>query len=364
MTVPGDQTTGGDRPPEAPARRRWPRARTPPGRRLEPIGPLHARGAGSSRARPRATRRGPRANRARRRPHQPEFGLAMGSRRRPPRRRVLNAASHRGPRSSSASTGATPSSGRPLSACGTWLGSPSPGLTTAPARGLRAILRDLDPAVARGLGLAGSTPSSTALPTEALGPSPSCWPHPCASLPGAAAICLAMPPGAPPAMLALRPYTPLRMVLTVCGQCFTEDPDREIDYETDILQGNLVAMDGAVYLRRYLPARPRRGRQPLRGGPRPLGVPPAVARSRPARSSPTRPATSGRSRWATSTASATSRRSTRCILLLDVTENCNLDCPTCFAAAGPGIGRLRPPAPHPAHRSTRRSSARAARSTC
>ena len=51
--------------------------------------------------------------------------------------------------------------------------------------------------------------------------------------------------------LALRPYLPLRMVLTVCGQCFSDDPDREIDYETDILQGNLVAMDGAVYLRRH-----------------------------------------------------------------------------------------------------------------
>ena len=45
-------------------------------------------------------------------------------------------------------------------------------------------------------------------------------------------------------MLALRPYLPLRMVLTVCGHCFSEDPDRAIDYETDILQGNLVAMDG------------------------------------------------------------------------------------------------------------------------
>src|SRR4051794_35955288 len=40
------------------------------------------------------------------------------------------------------------------------------------------------------------------------------------------------------------------MVLTVCGHCFSDDPDREIDYETDILQGNLVAMDGSVYLRR------------------------------------------------------------------------------------------------------------------
>ena len=25
------------------------------------------------------------------------------------------------------------------------------------------------------------------------------------------------------AALPLRPYTPLRMVLTVCGQCFTDD---------------------------------------------------------------------------------------------------------------------------------------------
>ena len=46
--------------------------------------------------------------------------------------------------------------------------------------------------------------------------------------------------------LALRPYTPLRMVLTVCGQRFSDDPDRPIDYERDVLQGNLVAMDGKV----------------------------------------------------------------------------------------------------------------------
>ncbi|MBA2364398.1 MAG: radical SAM protein, partial [Chloroflexia bacterium] len=52
-------------------------------------------------------------------------------------------------------------------------------------------------------------------------------------------------------MLALRPYTPIRMVLTVCGRCFEEDPDRRIEYETDILQGNLILMDGRVYLRRH-----------------------------------------------------------------------------------------------------------------
>src|SRR5207247_5316573 len=29
-----------------------------------------------------------------------------------------------------------------------------------------------------------------------------------------------------------------------------------------------------------------------------------------------------------------------CILLLDITENCNLNCPTCFAAAGTGVGKF------------------------
>ena len=57
--------------------------------------------------------------------------------------------------------------------------------------------------------------------------------------------------GPKPAGLALRSYTPIRMVLTVCGRCFTEDPDREVDYATDILQGNLVLENGSVWLRRH-----------------------------------------------------------------------------------------------------------------
>ena len=60
-------------------------------------------------------------------------------------------------------------------------------------------------------------------------------------------------------MLALRPYTPLRMVLTLCGQCFSEDPNREIDYTLDVLQGNLVLMDDKVYLLRHC----RRGHGPV-----------------------------------------------------------------------------------------------------
>ena len=50
--------------------------------------------------------------------------------------------------------------------------------------------------------------------------------------------------------LPLNTWTPLRMVLTVCPHCSDDDPGRLLDYEMDILQGNLVAMDGRVYLRR------------------------------------------------------------------------------------------------------------------
>lgn len=139
-------------------------------------------------------------------------------------------------------------------------------------------------------------------------------------------------------MLALRPYLPLRMVLTVCGRCFSEDPDRDIDYETDILQGNLVAMDGAVYLRRIC----RRGHgevtslyeedhdlwedlQQWRIPTREI-VPDTVGNARPIPMG-----------YLDGLGDLQTQHS--CILLLDVTENCNLQCPTCFAASGPGVNR-------------------------
>ena len=140
-------------------------------------------------------------------------------------------------------------------------------------------------------------------------------------------------------MLALRPYLPLRMVLTVCGHCFSDDPDREIDYETDILQGNLVAMDGAVYLRRTC----RRGH----------GEVMSLYEEDHRRweylqqwRTPTReiiPDTQGNAApipmgYADGLGDLQTQHS--CVLLLDITENCNLECPTCFAAAAPGIGRF------------------------
>ena len=139
-------------------------------------------------------------------------------------------------------------------------------------------------------------------------------------------------------MLALRPYTPLRMVLTVCGHCFTENPDREIDYETDVLQGNLVLEDGKVLLRRHC----RRGHgevvslyeedfglweylQQWRVPTKEI-IPDTPANMRPIPMG-----------YLDGLGDLQTQHS--CILLIDVTENCNLRCPTCFAEAGPGIGR-------------------------
>ncbi|MDP9244275.1 MAG: radical SAM protein, partial [Chloroflexota bacterium] len=139
-------------------------------------------------------------------------------------------------------------------------------------------------------------------------------------------------------MLALRPYTPLRMVLTVCGYCFSEDPNREVDYATDVLQGNLVMMDGSVYLRRHcqrghgevvslydedfdlwsylqqwrVPTREIIPDTPDNVLPIPMGYRNGLGELQTQHS---------------------------CILLIDVTEACNLHCPTCFAESGPGIGR-------------------------
>ena len=139
-------------------------------------------------------------------------------------------------------------------------------------------------------------------------------------------------------MLALRPYLPLRMVLTICGRCFSEDPDREIDYETDILQGNLVAMDGAVYLRRTC----RRGHGEVMSL---YEEDYALWEELQQWRIPTReitPDTPGNTRpipmgYMDGLGDLQTQHS--CILLLDVTENCNLHCPTCFAGQRPGINR-------------------------
>jgi uncharacterized radical SAM superfamily Fe-S cluster-containing enzyme len=134
--------------------------------------------------------------------------------------------------------------------------------------------------------------------------------------------------------LPLRPYTPLRMVLTTCGACFAEDPEREIDYATDILQGNLVAQDGRVYLRRRC----------LRGHGEVVSlyeedhrlweylqqwkVPTRVVT--PDVQGNALPIPMG---YLQGLGDLQTQHS--CVLLLDINEACNLACPACFADAGP-----------------------------
>jgi 7,8-dihydro-6-hydroxymethylpterin dimethyltransferase len=140
-------------------------------------------------------------------------------------------------------------------------------------------------------------------------------------------------------MLPLRPYTPLHMVLCVCGKCFSEDPDREINYETDILQGNLILMDGKVYLRRVC----RRGHGEvvslyeedygLWQGLQQWRVPTrAIITDTPTNASPIPMG------YADGLGELQTQHS--CILLVDITENCNLKCPTCFADSSPGVSKF------------------------
>src|SRR5438067_4635488 len=132
----------------------------------------------------------------------------------------------------------------------------------------------------------------------------------------------------------LRSYTPLRMVLTVCGHCFSEEPDRPIDYARDILQGLLAQEEGRVYLRR----RCQRGHgevvslyeedaalwsdlQQWRAPTR------EVTADDPANALPI-PLSYFQGLGATQTQHS-------CILLVDINQACNLTCPACFAASDP-----------------------------
>ncbi|MEI6044560.1 MAG: radical SAM protein [Chloroflexota bacterium] len=140
-------------------------------------------------------------------------------------------------------------------------------------------------------------------------------------------------------MLSLRPYTPLHMVLTVCGSCFQEDPNRKIDYATDILQGNLILMDGKVYLRRHC----RRGHGEVISlyeedydlweylqqwrVPTKVIIPDTPGNLLPIPLN-----------YMHGLGEVQTQHS--CILLLDITQNCNLNCPTCFTTSSPGVNKF------------------------
>ncbi len=135
-----------------------------------------------------------------------------------------------------------------------------------------------------------------------------------------------------------RSYTVLRSVQTTCGRCFSDDPGRAVDYGTDILQGELVEHDGRVLLRR----RCRRGHgevvslyeedHALWEGLQHWRVPARTLL--PDQPGDDRPIPTG---YADGLNELQGQHT--CIALIDLTDACNLSCPTCFAESGPDVDR-------------------------
>jgi uncharacterized radical SAM superfamily Fe-S cluster-containing enzyme len=138
-----------------------------------------------------------------------------------------------------------------------------------------------------------------------------------------------------------RPYRLHRMVLCLCGACRREHPDEPLDYERDVLQGVLVEEEGAIWLRR----RCRRGhgevvslyeeRADLWRELQEWRVP--TKWIEPDQPDDARPIPMGY----LGGLGALQEQHT-CVLVLDVTEDCNIACPICFAGSHPGRSRYAP----------------------
>ena len=139
-----------------------------------------------------------------------------------------------------------------------------------------------------------------------------------------------------------RPYRLARMVLCLCGACLRDTPGLVLDYERDVLQGVLVEQDGAIWLRR----RCRRGHGEVTSL---YEEDAALWRELQSWRVPTK--------WLESDASDDARpipmgyldglgalqEQHTCVLVLDVTEDCNIACPACFAGSRPGRDRYARP---------------------
>lgn len=137
--------------------------------------------------------------------------------------------------------------------------------------------------------------------------------------------------------LPLHAYTLLRSVRAVCPRCFGEDPDFDPQFPDDICDGHLVERGGAVYLRRFC----RRGHgevwslyeedadlwrylQQWRVPTRAINPDTAAIY----------PVPTGYEHGLGPTHLQHS-----CIFLLDITTQCNLACPACFASSSPAGSR-------------------------
>ena len=140
-----------------------------------------------------------------------------------------------------------------------------------------------------------------------------------------------------------RPYRLHRMVLALCGECLRENPDLELEYERDVLQGVLAEEDGVIWLRR----RCRRGHgevvslyeedAALWRGLQEWRVP--TKWLEPDQAGDARPIPLGYMDGL-----GVLQEQHTCVLVCDLTEDCNLACPVCFAGSRPGRDRYAPAA--------------------
>ncbi|MBD5603767.1 MAG: radical SAM protein [Candidatus Eremiobacteraeota bacterium] len=140
--------------------------------------------------------------------------------------------------------------------------------------------------------------------------------------------------------LPLFDYTLLKSVRAVCPRCFAENADFDPAFPDDICDGHLVSRDGAVYLRRFC----RRGhgevwslyeeRADLWSYLQQWRVPTRAIRPDTAT---IHPVPSG---YEFGLGPAHLQHS--CILLLDLTTQCNLSCPACFTSSSPSASHYLP----------------------
>lgn len=140
--------------------------------------------------------------------------------------------------------------------------------------------------------------------------------------------------------LATYDYTVLKSVRAVCPRCFAADPEFDPKYPDDICDGHLVERDGRVHLRRFC----KRGhgevwslyeeRADLWRYLQQWRVPTRVINPD---TSAYFPSPMGYERGLGPTHLQHS-----CIYLLDVTSQCNLECPACYATSSPANAAYMP----------------------
>lgn len=140
--------------------------------------------------------------------------------------------------------------------------------------------------------------------------------------------------------LAAYDYTVLKSVRAVCPRCFAADPEFDPEYPDDICDGHLVERDGRVYLRRFC----KRGhgevwslyeeRADLWRYLQQWRVPTRVINPDTNAYFP--------SPMGYEHGLGPAHLQHSCIYLLDVTSQCNLECPACYAVSSPANAAYMP----------------------